>query len=518
MTNRRGLLLVVVFIAGMTSLGIEMSASRLLAPYFGTSQFIWANLIGLVLIYLSIGYVIGGRVADRWPRESVLYQITLVAGLFTAIIPLIAHPILSLSLEGFREVSVGIFYGSLLGVIVLFAVPVTMLGMVSVFAIRLSMNEVGKAGNTAGAIYALSTIGSILGTFIPVFILLPNFGTARTIYITAAALLVASAAGLLSARAVRSAAVAGLGALLSLVLIAVPPSLIKPPPYGTLLTERESLYNYIQVVQTDNGDVHLVLNEGHAIHSWYRADPAQPLTGGPWDYWLVAPYFHKDQTKDTIQNMLMLGSAAGTASKLFTRVYGPKPVDNVEIDPEIVAVGREYFHMDEPNVTTHIEDARVYLGRTTEKYTIIGIDAYRQPYIPFHLTTKEFFATAATHLAPNGVLMINAGRAGTDFKLVDAIASTMRAVFPHVYIVDVAGEGRAGGNSMVAGMMEADGIANFRANAARATDPILRQVFDASTKYGNLREVPPSDFAFTDDKAPVEEVVDQIILNYVNNQ
>jgi hypothetical protein len=121
-------------------------------------------------------------------------------------------------------------------------------------------------------------------------------------------------------------------------------------------------------------------------------------------------------------------------------------------------------------------------------------------------------------MAPNGVVMINAGRAGTDFKLVDAIASTMRAVFPHVYIIDVAGEGRAGGNSMVAGVTDANGIANFQANAARATDPILRQVFDASIKYGNIREVPPSDFAFTDDKAPVEEVVDQIILNYVNNQ
>jgi spermidine synthase len=190
----------------------------------------------------------------------------------------------------------------------------------------------------------------------------------------------------------------------------------------------------------------------------------------------------------------------------------------VEIDPEIVAIGREYFHMDEPNVQTHVEDARVYLTRTSEKYSIIGIDAYRQPYIPFHLTTSEFFALARDHLAPGGVLMINAGRTGSDFRLVDAIASTMRSVFPHVYIIDVAGEGRVGGNSMIAGLMEGDGLANFRAAAARATDPILRQVFDASVKYGHLREVPPSDFAFTDDKAPIEEVIDQIILGVVNSQ
>src|SRR4051812_1133969 len=163
MATRRGLLLAVVFLSGMTSLGIEMAASRLLAPYFGTSQFIWANLIGMVLIYLSIGYWIGGRVADRYPRESVLYQITLVAGLFTGIIPLISRPILSWALEGFREVSIGIFYGSLIGVILLFAVPVTLLGMVSVFAIRLEMNEVGTAGKNPRGIYPPVPPTSIFG-------------------------------------------------------------------------------------------------------------------------------------------------------------------------------------------------------------------------------------------------------------------------------------------------------------------------------------------------------------------
>jgi predicted membrane-bound spermidine synthase len=517
MSTQRGLLLAVVFISGMTSLGIEMAASRLLAPYFGTSQFIWANLIGLVLIYLSLGYVIGGRIADRFPRESVHYQITTVAGLFTAIIPLIAHPILSFSLEGFREVSVGIFYGSLIGVILLFAVPVTLLGTVSVFAIRLSMNDVDRAGNTAGAIYALSTIGSILGTFIPVFFLLPVLGTARTIYIAAAVLLGASALGLLRTRAVRTAAVAGLGALLCLALMVVPPGLIKPPPYGKLLAEQESLYNYIQVVEDDrNGDIHLVLNEGHAVHSWYRADPNQPLTGGPWDYWLVAPYFQPNTGMSDVKNMLMLGSAAGTASKLLTHVYGPLPMDNVEIDPAIVEIGHQYFHMDEANVQTHVEDARVYLSRTDKTYSIIGIDAYRQPYIPFHLTTQEFFASAKAHLASNGVLMINAGRTATDFRLVNAIASTMRAVFPHVYIIDVAGAGRAGGNSMIVGTDAADGIANFKANATRISDPILKQVFATSIQYGNMREAAPGELVFTDDKAPVEEVIDQIILNYVS--
>ena len=516
MRTRRSLLMAVVFVSGMTGLGIEMAASRLLAPYFGTSQFIWANLIGLVLIYLAVGYLIGGRVADRWPRAHVLYGITTVAGAFIVLVPFISSPILSWSQEGFQQVSVGIFYGSLLGVILLFAVPMTLLGMVSVFAIRLEIAGVGSAGNTAGAIYALSTVGSILGTFVPVFVLLPALGTARTLFLTGAVLLAVSALGLLTAGARRATLLAGAATVVSLGLMLVPPGLIKPPPYGTLLAERESLYNYIQVVGLPGGEVHLVLNEGHAVHSDYRPDALGPLTGGPWDYWLVAPYLAPNVNKSDVQSMLMLGSAAGTASTLFTKVYGPVPIDNVEIDPEIVALGRQYFHMDQPNVQVHIEDARVYLHFAEKQYSVIGVDAYRQPYIPFHLTTREFFAEVQAHLLPDGVVMINVGRTATDFRLVNAIAATMRSVFPHVYIIDVGGAGRQGGNSMVAGTAAAGGLANFRAAADRATDPLLQPVFSAALTYGNMREVAPGGLVFTDDKAPVEEVIDQIILNYVS--
>src|SRR5437879_3275071 len=174
---RRELLLVLVFVGGATSLGIEFAAARLLAPFFGQSLFIWGTLIGLILIYLTVGYYVGGRVADRWPDPRLLYRITTVAALALGLIPLVARPILSFSQQGFARLSLGIVVGSLLSVIVLFAVPVTLLGIVSPFAIRLRIHDVATAGNAAGAVYALSTLGSILGTFIPVSRLVPSFGT-----------------------------------------------------------------------------------------------------------------------------------------------------------------------------------------------------------------------------------------------------------------------------------------------------------------------------------------------------
>src|SRR5262245_43827425 len=189
-TRAAGLVLLAqVFTGGATVMTVEMSASRLLAPYFGTSLFIWAILIGLVMIYLAVGYGVGGWLADRYPRASVLYSITGVVGFAVGLIPVLSKPILSWSLQGFSEYSVGIFLGSLIGVILLFSVPITLLGFVSPFAIRLRTMGVASAGGTAGSVSALSTVGSILGTFIPVFFLIPNIGTASTLYVVSVALL-----------------------------------------------------------------------------------------------------------------------------------------------------------------------------------------------------------------------------------------------------------------------------------------------------------------------------------------
>src|SRR5215472_19248059 len=193
-------LILVVFVAGACSLAVELSASRLLAPYFGTSLFVWANLIGLILLYLTIGYYLGGRIADRYPRPEVLYALTIIAAFLISLIPLLSKPILQWSQSSFASYSIGVFYGSLISVILLFAVPMILLGCVSPFAIRLRIERLGKSGRTAGQLYAISTAGSILGTFLPVLFLIPTIGTYRTFFTIAVALLLVSIAGFVSTR------------------------------------------------------------------------------------------------------------------------------------------------------------------------------------------------------------------------------------------------------------------------------------------------------------------------------
>ncbi len=196
-------LIAMVFVAGACSLAVELTASRLLAPYFGTSLFVWANLIGLILLYLTLGYYAGGRLADHYPRPLLLYALTTLAALFIACIPLLSEPVLPWALAITSNLSPGEFYGSLIAILLLFALPMILLGCVSPYAIRLRIEQSGKAGRTAGLLYAISTAGSIVGTFLPVLVLMPDIGTRLTFFVFALVLLLMSLLGLLSSRAGR---------------------------------------------------------------------------------------------------------------------------------------------------------------------------------------------------------------------------------------------------------------------------------------------------------------------------
>ncbi len=512
----RTVLLAVVFLAGMTSLALELSASRLVGPYFGSSLFIWANLIGFELIFLTIGYTIGGRMADRNPSAARLYTIVTLAAVWIAIVPLLSRPILTWSLLGFASLDVGAFVGSLVGINLLLAVPVILLGMVTPFAIRLEITKLDQAGKTAGQIYALSTVGSIIGTFTPVFLLIPTIGTAWTFVLFGVVLFVGGMTGLLLAGTRLSLSRLGLplSVVLGLSIIGVSlPHQIKPGFDGTLVTERESLYNYIQVVN-NHGTYELILNEGQAIHSLYN--PNFPVMGGEWEYFLAAPLFNTPpyRTSD-LHSAAVIGLGAGTIPRNITNTYGPIPIDGVEIDPEIVALGQQYFDMREPNLHVIVQDGRYFLALTHKKYDLIAIDAYQQPYIPFQLTTKEFFQLTRQHLTPQGVVAINTGRAGNDFRLVNALASTMHAVFKNVFVYDVVGEA----NSIVVGMNDdAAQITNLATNTQYLDQPELINLSEnVQSDLGHLRQGSTHDIVLTDDRAPVETIINQIILGYIRN-
>src|SRR5438876_6674674 len=513
------LLILLVFVAGACSLAVELSASRLLAPYFGTSLFVWANLIGLILLYLTVGYYLGGRLADRYPRPAVLYLLTIIASLLIGLIPFISRPILFWSLSAFATYSVSVFYGSLVSVILLFALPVILLGCVSPFAIRLSVKQVVKSGRTAGQLYAISTAGSILGTFLPVLWLIPTIGTYRTFFVFAVSLLLVSIVGLIVTRLASSPPRPGKSLLPILLLLPMGLTMlgtqgpIKPPGGtnggGVLLTERESPYNYIQVVRVGN-EIQLVLNEGLGIQSVYN--PQQILSQGPWDYFLVAPYFNNPPfTRQQVRRVSVIGLGAGTIAREFSAIYGPIPIDGVEIDGTIVDLGRQYFHMNEPNLHVIVQDGRYYLRTTTQHYDVIAIDAYQQPYLPFQLSTVEFFREVRAHLTPGGVAVMDAGRTCCDFRLVEALAQTMRAAFSNVYIIDTA----RFENSLVIGTNASTSPGNFFTNTAKLTNPLLKSIAATSITYGHIREEKTSNVYFTDDRAPVEQLIDQIIFDAV---
>jgi spermidine synthase len=482
----------VVLVAGGATLAVEIAASRLLAPYFGNSTIVWANVIGLILVYLSLGYWLGGRLADRRPDARLLGRILLVAALAIALIPFVAQPFLSATVKQLDEASVGAVVGSFVAALALFAVPVTLLGMVSPFAIRLALPSVETAGTVAGRLYALSTIGSIVGTFVSALVAIPLVGTQRTMVATAALVVLASA--LLLGRRWQALTAA------TAALLLVPPGAVKAQP--RTLYESESAYQYIDVRESASGARLLELNEGVVANSvWY---PGHVLTGGEWDMFLVLPPL----LQRPLRHVLILGNAGGSTARALAALYPAAEIDGVELDGRVSDAARRYFALDEiPRLRVHTADARVYLLTTDERYDLICIDAYRQPYIPFQLTPRELFELARDHLRPGGIVALNVARLPGEHALVDALARTLRATFDDSWRWDALRY-----NTLVFAVDAAATRAELvpreagAPRAIRSLVPLFARGLAPAGMRGTL---------LTDDRAPVEWIADRALVSYV---
>ncbi|MCW3069685.1 MAG: Spermine synthase, partial [Solirubrobacterales bacterium] len=412
----------VVFVVGAASLGAEIAAARLLAPYFGASTIIWANTIATVLVALSAGYALGGRLADRAPRMSRLCQIVLAAAVLLGAVPFLSGPLLHVASTAIGSLSVGAFFGSLLAVLALVAVPVLLLGTVAPFAIRLSLERTEESGRVSGRLYALSTAGSLVGTFLAALVLIPFAGTHRTFLAFALALALIAVPGLPRLSLIVPVLLA--------VLLALPPGGVdlRIAGGGRVIYETETQYQYARVVEQPSGERWLQLNEGVATHSLYV--PGSYLTGNYWDGFLVLPFTSRPLPPARIA---ILGDAAGTTARAYGHYFPRTVIDAVELDGKLTDIGRRFFALGSPRrLHTITADARPWLASVSGRYDAVFLDAYRQPYIPFYLATREFFALIRSHLRAGGLVIINVGHPAGSAALERAISATLRAVFPVV--------------------------------------------------------------------------------------
>jgi len=464
-----------------------------MAPFFGASTIVWANTIAIVLVALSIGYWFGGRMADRRPTLPALCATVLAASVLMALVPFVSHPFLTLSVEAFDEYSVGAFAGSLFGVLVLVAVPVLMLGSVSPWALRLKMHSVEDSGEVAGRMYAISTVGSLLGTFAAALLLIPLVGTQRTFLTFALITAAVAALGLRPRWALVPLAIAA--------LMLVPVGTTKGSGEGRVIDEADTEYQYARVVEFPNGTRHLELNEGIAIHSLLR--PGTVLTGGYWDAFLVDPLAVQSRAP---AHVAMLGTAAGTVARAYAHYFPDTVIDAVEIDGELFDIGRRYFDLEpRPQLREHTADARPYLRATKERFDAIFLDTYRQPYIPFYLATKEFFQLAHDRLRPGGAVLINVGHPEASDKLEKVLSATLGSVFTYVVRDPVKRENTI----LIASDTPPSRDTLLKAQESLPTD--LKQL--AINASGRLAPALTGGPVYTDDRAPVEWLVDTSIVH-----
>jgi spermidine synthase len=496
-------LLLAIFFSGLVTLAVELAAFRLFAPTFGTTNLIAAVVIGLILLYLAAGYTIGGRWADRSPRAETLYRIIVWGAFLVGLIPFIAQPLLRIArdnLQNLANFNTALLIFAFLVTLILLSVPVTLLGCVSPFAIRLSIDDLTQSGRVAGRLYAISTAGSFIGSFLPELILLDWIGTRGTFVLLALILIAIGFIGL---------GRKSIGLVwMPIVLIALNGLLpVSISEIAGTIYQGESAYNYIQVVQ--RGDTrYLLLNEGQGIHSIYNPNSLQ--SSGTWDYFLLAPYFNPaPYSTQRLKRVAIVGLAGGTIARSYSTIFGPVPIDGIEIDPKIVDVGKKYFDMNESNLNVIIADGRAALANSPYHYNVVAIDAFRVPYIPWHLTTREYFLDVRDHLTSDGVLAINVGHTPDNHDLVDAIARTAQTVFPSVHVIDVSGSF----NSIVYATIQPTSFSNLQANITDAQHPLVRSITQLALK--NRHNFATSGVIFTDDKAPIEQMTNAIVLNFL---
>lgn len=499
--GRKIFLYLTSFFSGMSVMAIELGASRLLAPYFSSSQIVWTVIIGTIMIAMAIGNVWGGRSADKHPEPARLFKRLLLVAIWTALIPFLGRYAIA-GVSGLLALFVRsnfLVWASMLSCLVLFVFPLMLLGTVTPSLMKYTTESLDDNGKTLGELEALNTIGSIIGTFLPTFVTIPAVGTARTFLIFAAILAIISLAFFISQKRWIAR-----GAVCAVIITAL---IFTPFNYSfafwegdDVVLEDESIYNYLQVKEDDHR-IALSTNVAFGVQSIKIKDGG--MTGMYYDYALAAPLM-----AEQVQDVLILGLGTGTFAEQCLEYFPGCSVTGVEIDQKIVDISREYFDLPE-EVNAVVGDGRSWLTASDEKWDVIMVDAYQDITIPFQMSSVEFFTEVLDHLNPGGVMVVNMSmRSESEGSMNEYLMDTIRSVFPSAWTVRVSG----GTNLELFATADPDALARFEERRADVPDEYAAIMSAVSE---NLSPVEPGDYILTDDKAPVEllgmRVLDEII-------
>ena len=498
------------FFSGMAVMAVELGASKLLAPYFSSSQIVWTIIIGTIMIAMALGNVWGGRNVDKNPNPDRLYRRILFAAVWMAAIPVVGKYII-IAISGILVIAISnqfLIIAAFVSCMIIFVFPLFLLGTVTPSLAKYTVESLEDSGKTVGTLGAFNTIGSIIGTFVPTFITIPAVGTAITFLIFSGILLILALIYFISQK---SNFVRCMIAVVVFVICSV---------FGSsgsfafwekdISYEGESIYNYLQVKETDDSVI-LSTNVLFGVQSIMKKDHS--LTGMYYDYALAAPLMaEKDGLNEKDLDILILGMGTGTYAKQCTKYLDYANVEGVEIDEKITDLAHEYFDLPE-NIKVTTYDGRAYLQAVDKKYDVIMVDAYQDITIPFQMSSQEFFTLVKQHLNENGVMVVNMSmHSEKKGNINDYLADTIASVFDQVYTVDVPhSSNRELFASIDSGMKE-----NLQLNIGDIKNTQLQKLMQQVAI--ELSPYDKGNYLLTDDKAPVEVLGMRMIDDLIRNE
>ncbi len=484
-----------VFLCGAVVMVFELVGSRVLGPYFGTSTFVWTSLIGIILGSLSLGYYLGGRAADRRPQYQNLSLIIFLSALGIGLTIALKEPLLMF----LQTHIVDIRLASVIGAVLLFSPTSILLGMVSPYAVKLTLGNLNTSGATVGNLYALSTAGSIFGTFLSGFYLIPYFGTNTLLIILSGTLILLSLV-LAWGQSFYTKAIM----VVIMVLCWVGAEKTNPLLLKQGFLDIDTSYNRVFIYDTEDRQTHRMVkvmginNENHSSMDLENNELVNEYT----KYYHLARHFNSG-----FRTTLMLGGAGYSYPKAFLETYPEASMDVVEIDPQMTELAKKYFRLTEnPRLAIYHEDGRVFLNATPKRYDVIFGDAFGSRYsLPYQLTTKEAVQRKYDVLEEDGVVIVNTISAikGERGEFLRAEYATYKSIFPQVYLFPV--RNREDGLLVQNIMLVA--LKSKEAPSFTSTDPVLNEYLQHFWRQEIKNDLP----ILTDDFAPVDFYINKTI-------